>query len=69
MSEQKDFLKSHFEMLSSTKIQSIEVTGNTASIHFADPSGMYMYIHSGTSLLKMAKVATHRVILVMESCL
>ena len=40
MSEQKEFLKSHFETLSSTKIQSLDVRGSEASIHFVDRNGM-----------------------------
>lgn len=39
MSEQTAFLKSHFENLSDTHIQSLEVRGKDAFIHFVDPSG------------------------------
>ena len=38
---QTDHLKQHFETLSSTQIQSIDVQGTEACIRFVNPSGRY----------------------------
>ena len=40
MSQQTEYLKSHFETLSNAQIQSVEFKGAEALVHFADPRGM-----------------------------
>ena len=53
MSQQIEFLKSHFETKSSAQVQSIEFKGAEALIHFADPRGMLYSAYITTkSILK-----------------
>ena len=42
MSQQTQFLKTHFETLSNAQIQSIEFKGEEALVHFVDPTGMLL---------------------------
>ena len=43
MSQQTEFLKTHFETLSKAQIQSLEFKGEEAFVHFVDPSGRLLF--------------------------
>lgn len=51
MSQQTEFLKTHFETLSNAQIQSIEFKGEEAFVRFVDPTGMLLLNFGPTNLI------------------